>query len=117
MYKREIELANLIKKLYDFKCQICRTQLKKRGWRSGMSRASEWPYLYAETAHIKDIATFPQYDVKENMLCLCSNCHKNLDNKVYDLHESGGTFTCRDIVTGVVKMLALKPQHGLRLFP
>lgn len=117
LYKREIALANLIKKLYNFTCQVCGTQLKKRGWRSGLPRKSEWDYLYAETAHIKDISTYPQYDIKENMLCLCSNCHKNLDNKVYELQESAGVFTCRDIVTGSVKRLTLKPQHGLRLFP
>jgi hypothetical protein len=117
LYKREIELANLIKKLYDFKCQICGTQLKKMGWAPGMQRKNEWGYLYAETAHIKDIKHFPQYDVKENMLCLCSNCHKNLDNKVYNLSKIGHDFLCRDIITGTNTTLVVKPQHELTLFP
>lgn len=116
LYKREVELANLIKKLYDFKCQICGTQLKKTGWTSGMVRNQEWGYLYAETAHIKDISNYPQYDVKENMLCLCPNCHKNLDNGVYRLSESRGIFTCIDVISGITYQIMTKAQHGLTLF-
>ncbi len=116
LYKREIELANLIKKLYDFRCQICGVQLKKAGWRSNMLRKLEWDYLYAETAHIKEISNFPQYDVKENMLCLCPNCHKNLDNKVYKLSKLAGVFICTDSITKATYTITVKAQHGLKLF-
>lgn len=116
-YKRKAALAALIKRLYDFKCQICGTQLKKRGWAGGMSRKTEWEHLYAETSHIKDVAHHPEYDVKENMLCLCPNCHKNIDNGVYEISKPTSSFVCRDLISGTTYTMIAKPEHGLTLLP
>jgi predicted restriction endonuclease len=91
--------------------------VKERRLVCGNVQNKKWGYLYAETAHIKNISHFPRYDVKENMLCLCANCHKNLDNKIYKLSESSGRFVCDDIISHVNYSLDVKPQHELTLFP
>lgn len=65
---RETAIAERVKKLYDFTCQICGTRLV----------GNTGPY--AEAAHIQPLGR-PHNgpDILENLLCLCPNCHVLFD--------------------------------------
>lgn len=65
---RDTEQARRIKKLYDYRCQVCGTRLEGSGG------------PYAEAAHIKPLGQ-PHNgpDVPENVLCLCPNHHVLFD--------------------------------------
>ena len=70
--KRNIKLSEEIKKIYDYKCQICNVYLKT-------------PYGgIAIGAHIKGLGK-PHNgpDVIENMMCLCPNHHEQFDDYGY----------------------------------
>lgn len=65
---RDTELSKKIKKIYDFKCQICEEQIM----------TSSGPY--AEAAHIKPLgAPHNGPDSLDNILCLCPNHHVMFD--------------------------------------
>jgi putative restriction endonuclease len=65
---RNTELAVQIKEIYDYRCQVCRTQV--------MTSAG----LYAEAAHIQPLGR-PHNgpDTLTNLLCLCPNHHVMFD--------------------------------------
>lgn len=114
-YKRNTKTAEAIKKLYDYNCQICGVQLKKKGWTEGRRRVDSWEYLYAETAHISGHAESPELDYAGNMLCLCPNCHKNLDNEVYKIIDEDGSIFCKDLIEGKNYKIHFKNGHKLEI--
>ncbi|MER7014037.1 YDG/SRA domain-containing protein [Saccharopolyspora sp. NPDC000359] len=65
---RSTRVAEGVKKIHDYRCQICTVRLEIG------------TYAYAEGAHIKPLGT-PHNgpDVPENILCLCANCHVLFD--------------------------------------
>src|SRR5262249_45883408 len=66
---RDTPLANKIKALHAFKCQVCGTALQLSGGQ-----------LYAESHHIKPLgAPHNGPDIAENILCVCPNHHTQLD--------------------------------------
>jgi HNH endonuclease len=66
---RDTALARLIKELYDHKCQLCRTPLKLHDGKN-----------YAEAHHIKPLGgSDPGPDSKDNIICVCPNCHAQCD--------------------------------------
>jgi putative restriction endonuclease len=70
--KRNIKLSEEIKKLYEFKCQVCNAYLKT-------------PYGgIAIGAHIKGLGS-PHNgpDIIENIICLCPNHHEQFDDYGY----------------------------------
>ena len=70
--KRNVKLSEEVKKLYEYKCQVCNTYLKT-------------PYGgIAIGAHIKGLGN-PHNgpDVIENMICLCPNHHEQFDDYGY----------------------------------
>jgi len=74
---RNSALAQRLKKIYDWTCQMCGTRIE--------SPAGP----YAEAAHIKPLGRPDDGpDVEANILCLCPNHHKLLD--------SGGVVVLRD---------------------
>ncbi len=92
---RDSKLAEDIKKLYGFKCQVCCTAL--------VTSAG----LYAEAAHIKPLGSpHNGTDKSGNLLCLCPNHHVLFDN---------GGFTIEDdyTLTGVVGKLTIHKNHNL----
>ena len=66
---RDTAIAAKAKNIYNYRCQICPAILQAP---SGAR--------YAESHHIKPIG-FPHNgpDILENVLCLCPNCHAQLD--------------------------------------
>lgn len=65
---RNTLIANMIKKMYEYKCQVCGTRIETPGG------------YYSEGAHIRPLGTNHNgADSKSNLLCLCPNHHVMLD--------------------------------------
>ena len=93
---RDTQLAQDVKKLYDYRCQVGEKRLEGPGG------------PYAEAAHIQPLGS-PHNgpDVISNILCLCPNHHV-----LFDI----GAFTIRDdfILTGSIEgKLKVKPRHTI----
>ena len=69
---RDSKLGRQLKKLYEYKCQVCDLQISTEAG------------FYAEAAHIKPVGT-PHNgpDLIENLLCLCPNHHLMFDKGVF----------------------------------
>ena len=66
---RDRNLANSIKEIHNYHCQVCGTQLEVEGG------------FYAEAAHIKPLGRpHDGPDTLVNLLCLCPNHHVAFDN-------------------------------------
>ena len=93
---RDTKIALDIKKLYDFKCQICGTALKTK---SG---------YYAEGAHIKPLGKPHNGDDSlSNILCLCPNHHVMLDKGSLSINDNF------DLIGHVSGKLTVDPNHKL----
>ncbi len=73
---RDSKLGRQLKKLYDYKCQVCDLQIETDAG------------FYAEAAHIKPVGS-PHNgpDLIENLLCLCPNHHLMFDKGVFFVNE------------------------------
>jgi putative restriction endonuclease len=67
---RDTAMANAVKALHNYTCQVCGDRLVLPGGAA-----------YAEGAHIRPLGTpHNRPDVKENVLCLCPNDHVGFDH-------------------------------------
>jgi 5-methylcytosine-specific restriction enzyme A len=67
---RDTKISLQIKRLYEYRCQICRKRLKIRPC-----------VFYAEAHHLQPLGgEHKGPDVKDNILCLCPNHHVLFDN-------------------------------------
>jgi putative restriction endonuclease len=74
---RNTLIANTIKQMYEYKCQICGTRIETPGG------------FYSEGAHIRPLGTNHNgADSKSNLLCLCPNHHVMLDYGAIYIDES-----------------------------
>lgn len=110
---RDIKLSLEVRRLYNYSCQICGTQIKKAGWSPNMKRKEEFKFLYAETGHIKQVGKSVENDVPWNMLCLCPNCHKKLDYGAYKIifDRNGKAIRVKDIIEK--KDLSITLKHDV----
>ena len=94
---RDTQISNLIKQLYQHKCQVCNKALQ-------LAQG-----LYAEGAHIQPLGS-PHNgpDVQSNILCLCPNHHVLFD---------GGAFSIADdfSLIGISGSLTVRPTHQIDL--
>ena len=66
---RDTAISREIKRLYEFRCQVC-----------GVRLATEPGAFYAEAHHIQPLGgEYKGPDVRENILCLCPNHHALFD--------------------------------------
>jgi len=92
---RDSKLGRQLKKLYDYKCQVCELQINTEAG------------LYAEAAHIKPVgAPHNGPDLLENLLCLCPNHHLMFDKGVFCLDD-------RFNLIGIDGKLHLNPKHDI----
>ncbi len=92
---RDSKLGRQLKKLYDYKCQVCELQIN-----------TEAGY-YAEAAHIKPVgAPHSGPDLLENLLCLCPNHHLMFDKGVFCLDD-------RFNLIGIDGKLHLNSKHNI----
>ena len=92
---RDSKLGRQLKKLYDYKCQVCELQINTEAG------------FYAEAAHIKPVgAPHNGPDLLENLLCLCPNHHLMFDKGVFCLDD-------RFNLIGIDGKLHLNPKHDI----
>jgi putative restriction endonuclease len=94
---RDTQQARSIKKLYDYRCQVCNVRLE----------GSAGPY--AEAAHIRPLGT-PHHgpDTLDNLLCLCPNHHVLFD-------YGGFAITDTLALVGLEGKLTVDVQHTLNV--
>jgi len=99
---RNEKLADRIKRLHDYTCQICGIRLETPHW------------AYAEAAHIKPIGTPTNGpDVESNILCLCPNHHKLFDKGGIVIRDD---LRVLDLMTHRIgPALSTKPGHKIDL--
>lgn len=92
---RDKKLADDIKKLYSYECQVCGIALKMNIG------------LYAEAAHIKPLGE-PHNgpDIVSNILCLCPNHHKMFDNGGFSIDDDYS-------LIGIEGNLFIKEKHNI----
>lgn len=92
---RDSRLGKEIKKLYDYKCQVCSIEI----------HTNAGPY--AEAAHIRPVGKpHDGPDRPENLLCLCPNHHLMLDKGVYIIAD--------DLtLVGIDGKLEKHPKHSI----
>lgn len=74
---RDSRLGRQVKKLYEYKCQVCDLQI-----------STDAGY-YAEAAHIKPVGSpHDGPDLIENLLCLCPNHHLMFDKGVFTVNDN-----------------------------
>jgi putative restriction endonuclease len=98
--KRNIKLSEEIKKIYDYKCQICDIYLKT-------------PYGgIAIGAHIKGLGK-PHNgpDVIENMMCLCPNHHEQFDD--YGYYIDPETLEIKGLENYEEKKIIINKKHKI----
>lgn len=73
---RDSKIAHNIKKLYDFKCQVCNISIPTKTGN------------YAEGAHIKPLG-IPHngHDSSDNLICLCPNHHVMFDKGIFSIND------------------------------
>lgn len=82
---RDTPLARRVKKLHDNQCQVCNLTLTLFGGKS-----------YAEAHHIKPLGSEHRGpDVIGNIICVCPNCHAQLDYGAITLDKSTLRFTAK----------------------
>lgn len=73
---RDTSLANSIKELYNYECQVCETSIQTSNGK------------YAEGAHIKPLGTPHEgEDATDNLLCLCPNHHVMFDRGGFAIND------------------------------
>ncbi|WP_229868625.1 YDG/SRA domain-containing protein [Streptomyces inusitatus] len=98
---RSTAVANLVKQIHDFKCQVCGVRLLLGGGRA-----------YAEAAHIRSIARpHNGADAISNVLCLCPNCHVLMDAGMFVINDDLTVVSRADsTVRGVLRET---PEHRI----
>ncbi len=93
---RNSQIVQDIKKLYDFKCQVCQFQLPTKVG------------SYAEGAHIKPLGTpHNGHDSSDNLLCLCPNHHVMLDRGSFSINDN------LELMGAISGNLFVAPNHKL----
>ena len=98
--KRNVKLSEEIKRMYDYKCQVCNIYLKT-------------PYGgIAIGAHIKGLGK-PHNgpDVIENMICLCPNHHEQFDDYGYYIEPE--TFELKGLENFEGKKITINNKHKI----
>lgn len=92
---RDSKLGRQLKKLYDYKCQVCGLQIETEAG------------FYAEAAHIKPVGSpHDGPDLIDNLLCLCPNHHLMFDKGVFFVNEDM-------TLDGISGRLELHKNHGV----
>jgi putative restriction endonuclease len=92
---RDSRLGKEIKKLYNYKCQVCSIEINTNAG------------AYAEAAHIRPVGK-PHNgpDRPDNLLCLCPNHHLMLDKGVYMIDDDLS-------LVGIAGRLTMHKEHKI----
>lgn len=93
---RDTKVARDIKKLYNYKCQVCGETIPTKSGR------------YAEGAHIRPLGRAHNGDDSaDNVICLCPNHHVMLDRGSFSINDNF------EIIGAITGNLILHPKHLL----
>jgi len=93
---RDSRIAHDIKKLYQFKCQVCQFEIPTKNG------------SYAEGAHIKPLGKpHNGHDSSDNLLCLCPNHHVMLDKGSFSITDN------LELIGTISGKLFLLPNHKI----
>ncbi len=95
--KRDGSVPDLVKKLYDYRCQICQVKIE----------TVAGPYI--EGAHLIPLARQGD-DHTSNLLCLCPNHHVMLDHGAIAVQDDLSVVNREGAIVG---QLGVAPDHGL----
>ena len=92
---RDTDVANYVKEIHRFKCQVCNTTIE----------TATGPY--AEAAHVRPLGK-PHLgpDVVENIICLCPNHHTAFDKGGFTIEDDGR-------LVGLSGRLRFMPGHTI----
>jgi len=98
---RSTAMANFVKQIHDFTCQVCGVRLQLRTGRA-----------YAEAAHIRSLGRpHGGTDAIGNLLCLCPNCHVLMDAGMLVINDDLTVVSRADsTVLGVLREI---PEHRI----
>jgi len=102
-----------IKQLYSYKCQICSTQIKYRGWIPGLSKIQEYEFLSADAHHIVALSQNGEDD-PSNIMCVCPNCHRKLHTGELEIVFDDRGPKCTNTITNQVMDLYIDENHSLK---
>ncbi|MFF7155281.1 YDG/SRA domain-containing protein [Streptomyces sp. NPDC008139] len=98
---RSTAVADFVKQIHDFTCQVCGVRLQLRGGRA-----------YAEAAHINALGgPHGGPDAIENLLCLCANCHVLMDAGMLVINDDLTVVSRED--STVLGTLCEIPEHQI----
>ncbi|MFJ5192476.1 YDG/SRA domain-containing protein [Streptomyces sp. NPDC088394] len=98
---RSTAVANLVKQIHDFRCQVCGVRLLLRGGRA-----------YAEAAHIRSLGRpHNGADAISNVLCLCPNCHVLMAAGMFVISDDLTVVSRAD--STVLGVLRETPEHRI----
>ncbi|MFE0580716.1 YDG/SRA domain-containing protein [Streptomyces sp. NPDC058874] len=98
---RSTAVANLVKQIHDFTCQVCGVRLQLRAGRA-----------YAEAAHIRSLGSpHGGADAIGNLLCLCPNCHVLMDAGMLVINDDLTVVSRAD--SAVLGVLRETPEHRI----
>jgi len=105
-------LKEQIKRHYHFACQLCETQIKKKGWKKGLPKSIEIFFLYADAHHIVPLGK-DGLDHPNNILCVCPNCHRRVHTGEYEIGFSSDGPHCQNTINGKPIEITIKNGHAL----
>ncbi|MGW2822144.1 YDG/SRA domain-containing protein [Streptomyces sp. NPDC001443] len=98
---RSTAIANLVKQIHDFTCQVCGVRLQLQAGRA-----------YAEAAHIRSLGRpHGGPDTMGNLLCLCPNCHVLMDAGMLLINDDLTIVSRAD--STVLGVLRETPEHRI----
>ncbi|MFF9338613.1 YDG/SRA domain-containing protein [Streptomyces sp. NPDC014773] len=98
---RSTAVANLVKQIHDFRCQVCGIRLQLKDGRA-----------YAEAAHIRSLGSpHGGSDTIDNLLCLCANCHVLMDGGMLVINDDLTVVSRTD--SRVLGVLSEAPEHRI----
>ncbi len=108
-YVRNTTIAEAVKSLYNYRCQVCGDVILRTGWQRNLERKSEWKFLSSDVHHILPLSKGGDDD-RRNMLCLCPTCHRKFHSGEYRLISNRNTTRLNDELIGASHDITLKHQ-------
>lgn len=111
-YIRNSTIAESVKSLYNYRCQICGDVILRTGWHQNLERKVEWKFLSSDVHHILPLSKGGEDD-RLNMLCLCPTCHRKFHSGEYILRADKNTFKIKDELIGTTHEIIVKHQLAI----
>ncbi len=108
-YVRNTTIAEAVKSLYNYRCQVCGDVILRTGWQRNLERKFEWKFLSSDVHHILPLSKGGDDD-RRNMLCLCPTCHRKFHSGEYRLISNRNTIRLNDELIGASHDITLKHQ-------